>query len=266
MPRLTVRAERWPLAEAFVIARGAKIEAQVVVAEISDGTSRGRGEAVPYARYGESVDSVLAQIASAREALEAGAGRAELQDLLAAGAARNVLDCALWDLDAKRAGVRAWTLAGRARLDPVKTCFTISLGTPEEMAAAARVQARRPMLKLKIGGPDDLAGVAAVRAAAPRTRLIVDANESLSFDDLRRLAPELARLEVQLIEQPLPAGQDAALEGYVSTVPLCADESLHTRADLAACAGRYAAINIKLDKTGGLTEALALAVEGRAAG
>ncbi|RAK60717.1 dipeptide epimerase [Phenylobacterium hankyongense] len=266
MPRLTARAERWPLAEAFVIARGAKTEAEVVVAEISDGACRGRGEATPYARYGESVDSVLAQIASAGDALEAGAGRAELQDLLTAGAARNALDCALWDLDAKRAGVRAWTLAGRARLDPVKTCFTISLGTPKEMAAAAAIQARRPMLKLKIGGPDDLAGVAAVRAAAPRTRLIVDANESLGFDELRRLAPEFARLEVQLIEQPLPVGDDAALDGYVSPVPLCADESLHTRADLAACAGRYAYVNIKLDKAGGLTEALALAQAARTQG
>jgi L-alanine-DL-glutamate epimerase-like enolase superfamily enzyme len=263
---LSVRVERWPLAEAFVISRGSKIEAEVVVAEIADGARRGRGEAVPYARYGETVASVLEQIEDARTRIEVGAGRAELQALLPAGAARNALDCALWDLEAKRAGVRAWTLAGRARLDPVKTCFTISLGLPEAMAEAARANARRPMLKLKIGGPDDLDGVAAVRAAAPLTRLLVDANEALSFDDLRRLAPEFARLDVKLLEQPLPAGEDQALGGYESPIPLCADESLHTRADLAACAGRYALVNIKLDKTGGLTEALALAAEARTLG
>jgi L-alanine-DL-glutamate epimerase-like enolase superfamily enzyme len=263
---LGVRVERWPLAEAFVIARGSKTQAEVVVAEITHGAHRGRAEAVPYARYGETVESVLGQIESVRPRIEAGAGRVELQELLPPGAARNALDCALWDLEAKRAGVRAWTLAGRARLDPVKTCFTISLGSPEDMAQAARANARRPMLKLKIGGPDDVDGVAAVRAAAPRTRLIVDANEALTFDELRRLAPEFARLEVKLLEQPLPAGEDAALAGYASPVPLCADESLHTRAELAACAGRYGLINIKLDKTGGLTEALALAAEARANG
>jgi L-alanine-DL-glutamate epimerase-like enolase superfamily enzyme len=263
---LSARAERWPLAEAFVISRGAKTEAEVVVAEIVDGPHRGRGESVPYARYGETVEGVLNEIEGLRRRIEAGAGRAELQDLLAPGAARNALDCALWDLEAKRAGVRAWTLAGRARLDPVKTCFTISLGAVEDMAGAARAQARRPMLKLKIGGPDDLDAVAAVRSAAPRARLIVDANEALTFEDLRRLAPEFARLDVKLVEQPLPAGEDAALEGYASPVPLCADESLHTRAELAACARRYGLINIKLDKTGGLTEALALAAEARGRG
>jgi len=249
-----------------VISRGAKTEAHVVVAEIVDGPHRGRGEAVPYARYGETVEGVLAQIEGARGAIEAGADRLALQGLLPAGAARNALDCALWDIEAKRAGVRAWTLAGRTRLDPVKTCFTISLGAPGEMAEAARANAGRPMLKLKIGGPDDLEGVAAVRAAAPRARLIVDANEALSFDDLRRLAPEFAGLGVALVEQPLPAGEDADLLGYESPVPLCADESLHTRAELAACAGRYQLVNIKLDKAGGLTEALALAAEARAQG
>ena len=266
MAALAARAERWPLAAAFVIARGSKTEAEVVVAEIADGPHRGRGEAVPYARYGETVEGVLDQIEGVRRIVEAGAGRGELQALLPPGAARNALDCALWDLEAKRAGVRAWTLAGRARLDPVKTCFTISLGPPGEMAEAARANARRPMLKLKIGGADDLGAVAAVHAAAPHARLIVDANEALSFDELRRLAPELARLEVKLLEQPLAAAEDAALEGYESAVPLCADESLHTRAELAACARRYGLVNIKLDKTGGLTEALALAAEARAMG
>ena len=266
MAALAARAERWPLAAAFVISRGAKTEAEVVVAEIADGPHRGRGEAVPYARYGETVEGVLAQIEGLGGRIAAGLGRAELQDLLPPGAARNALDCALWDLEAKRAGVRAWVLTGRAWLDPVKTCFTISLGAPDEMAQAARDNARRPMLKLKIGGPDDLDAVAAVRAAAPRTRLIVDANEALSFEALRRLAPDLARLEVKLLEQPLAAGEDAALEGYQSPVPLCADESLHTRAELADCARRYGLVNIKLDKTGGLTEALALAADARALG
>lgn len=225
----------------------------MVVVEVSDGPHVGRGEAVPYARYGEDVDGVLAQLRGVDPAV----GRAALQDLLPPGAARNALDCALWDLEAKQAGVRAWSLAGVARLDPVKTCLTISLGPPEEMAESAAREARRPMLKLKLGGAD-LAAVEAVRRAAPKTRLIVDANEALSFDQLRRLSPDLARLGVQLIEQPLPAGQDAALDGYASPVPLCADETLHTRADLAACLGRYAYVNVKLDKAGGLTEAMSL--------
>ena len=249
-----------------MISRGSKTEAEVVVAEIAAGAHRGRGEAVPYGRYGETAASVLAQIEGVRAQVEAGLDRAGLQELLPSGAARNALDCALWDLEAKRAGVRAWTLAGRARVDPVKTCFTISLGSAAEMAEAARANARRPILKLKIAGPDDVDAVAAVRNAAPRTRLIVDVNEGLSFDELRRLAPELARLDVKLLEQPLAAGEDAVLEGYESPVPLCADESVHTRAELAVCAGRYGLINIKLDKTGGLTEALALAAEARARG
>ena len=266
MARLSVRVEHWPLKQAFVISRGSKTEAAVVVAEISEGGHGGRGEAVPYARYGETIEDVVRQIEAARARIEHGADRAELQGLLPAGAARNALDCALWDLEAKRTGVRAWSLAGRKRLDPVKTCFTISLAAPEAMAEAARTNARRPILKLKIGERDDLAAVAAVRAAAPRARLIVDANEALTFDELRRLAPELAALDVMLIEQPLKAGEDQALEGYLSPVPLCADESLHTRAELAACARRYSLINIKLDKAGGLTEALALAAEARAMG
>lgn len=263
---LSVRGERWPLAAAFVIARGAKTEAEVIVAEITEGSHRGRGEAVPYGRYGETVDGVLAQLEAARAAIEDGLTRTGLQTALPPGAARNALDCALWDLEAKRSGRRAWEIAGRARLDPVKTCFTISLGDASEMAEAARANARRPMLKLKIGRADDLAAVVAVRAAVPRMRLIVDANEGLRFADLSRMTAELARLEVKLLEQPLPAAEDEALEGFQSPVPLCADESLHTRAELAACASRYAAVNVKLDKAGGLTEALALAAEVRARG
>jgi L-alanine-DL-glutamate epimerase-like enolase superfamily enzyme len=238
----------------------------VVVVELAADGVVGRGEATPYPRYGETVEGVLDQIEAARDEVEAGADRARLQTLLPAGAARNALDCALWDLAAKRGGVRAWTLAGRDRLDPVKTAYTLSLAAPEAMAEAARAAARRPLLKLKIGGPGDLDRVEAVRAAAPRTRLIVDANEALDFEALRRLAPEFARLDVKLVEQPLPAGEDAALEGYACPVPLCADESVHTRAELADAARRYACVNIKLDKAGGLTEALALRDAVRAAG
>lgn len=261
---LNVVDERWPIAGAFTIARGAKTEAHVVVAELVQGGFRGRGEAVPYARYGETVDGVLRAIESVRANLEAGADRQTLQTLLPPGAARNALDCALWDLEAKITGVPAWRTAGRLRLDPVKTCYTLSLDTPQAMAEAARASARRPMLKLKIGGPDDLDRVVAVRDAAPRTRLVVDANEALAFDDLRRLLPDFARLEVKLIEQPLRAEEDEQLEGFDSPVTLCADESLHSRAELAVCARRYGCINIKLDKAGGLTEALALAAAARA--
>ena len=266
MRQLTVREERWPIAGAFVIARGAKTEARVVVAEIADGPHRGRGESTPYPRYGESVEGCLAEVEQVRAAIEAGADRRELQRLLPPGAARNALDCALWDLEARTAGVRAWTLAGIARLDPVQTCFTLSLAPAGEMAEAARAAAHRPMLKLKIGGADDLDRVEAVRAAAPAARLVVDANEALDFDTLRRLAAEFARLGVVLIEQPLPADADGQLEGYASPVPLCADESLHTRAELDACARCYACVNIKLDKAGGLTEALALRAAARARG
>ena len=265
-PRLAAAEERWPLADAFVISRGAKTEARLVVAELFEGEARGRGECTPYERYGETSASVLAEIDSVRPRIEAGCGRDELQTLLGPGAARNALDCALWDLEAKRSGVRAWRTAGRQRLDPVKTAYTISLGPPAEMAEAAARAARRPMLKLKLGGPEDLERVRAVRDAAPRTRLIVDANEAWTFDTLETLAAELARLDVKLIEQPLKAGEDAVLEGYDSPIPLCADESLHSRAELAACARRYACINIKLDKAGGLTEALALAADARSLG
>jgi L-alanine-DL-glutamate epimerase-like enolase superfamily enzyme len=266
MACLSVREERWPIAGAFVISRGSKTEAQVIVAEIADGELTGRGECTPYGRYGETCEGVLGQIEGVRGAIEAGLDRAALQALLPPGAARNAIDCALWDLEAKRAGRPAYVLAGLTRLDPVKTAYTLSLGTPEAMAEQARVNARRPMLKLKIGGSDDLDRVRAVRGAAPRARLIVDANEALDFDALRRLAPELKRLDVKLLEQPLKAGQDEALEGYDSPVLLCADESVHTRAELDACARRYGCVNIKLDKAGGLTEALALTQAAKALG
>ena len=264
--RLSVREEVWPLARPFTISRGSKTEARVIVVDIEDedGRGRGRGESVPYAHYDETVEGVLAQIDAVRDEIETGLDRQRLQTQLPPGAARNAVDCALWDLEAKVAGVRAWTLAGLAEPQPVVTAFTLSLDTPEAMAEAARATADRPLLKLKIGGAHDIDRVRAVRAAAPHARLIVDANEGLSFDELVGLAPEFARLGVELIEQPLPAGADEALENYDSPVTLCADESLHTRADLDLCARRYGAVNVKLDKTGGLTEALALVRDARA--
>ena len=266
MASLQVRVETWPIAGAFVISRGARTETRVVVVEICDGAASGRGESTPNARYGETPEGVVGQIEAVRPAIEAGLDRELLQGLMAHGAARNAIDLALWDLEAKRAGQRAWTLAGLARLDPVKTALTISLAEPQVMAGHARANSRRPMLKLKIGGAHDLERVEAVRRAAPRTRLIVDANEALDFDTLRRLAPELAALDVKLLEQPLPAAEDVQLEGWPSPILLCADESLHTRAELAACARRYGCVNIKLDKAGGLTEALALKQQARAMG
>lgn len=258
--RLTVQAERWPIAGAFTIARGSKTEAHVVVATVEAGGHAGRGESTPYGRYGETVEGVLAQIEGLPDTFD----RAALQSLLPPGAARNAVDCALWDLEAKKAGRPVWQLAGLSEPGPVTTCYTLSLASPQEMGVAARAQAHRPLLKLKIGGPDDLACVEAVRAAAPASALVVDANEGLTFDELRRLAPEFARLGVRMIEQPLPVADDALLEGYVGPVVLCADESLHSRAELGAVAERYGAINIKLDKTGGLTEALALRAQARA--
>lgn len=266
MRSLRVTDERWPIAGAFTIARGSKTEAHVVVASICQGDAIGRGEATPYPRYGETVEGVLGEIESARAAIESGADRAALQRLLPPGAARNALDCALWDLEAKQTGTPVWRRAGMAEPRPAETAYTLSLGTAQAMGAAAKAACARPLLKLKIGGPDDLDRVEAVRLGAPSSRLIVDANEALSFDALQRLAPDFARLGVVTIEQPLKAGEDEELEGYTSPVLLCADESLHSRAELAVCARRYGCINIKLDKTGGLTEALALRTEARAMG
>jgi L-alanine-DL-glutamate epimerase-like enolase superfamily enzyme len=266
MRTLKVQIERWPIAGAFTIARGSKTEAVVVTVEITEDGLTGRGEGTPYPRYGETPQSVVAEIEAERGVIEAGGHRPGLQAVMRPGAARNALDCALWDLKAKREGQSAFVLAGLKRLEPLKTAYTLSLAEPETMAAQARLNARRPLLKLKIGGPGDLDRVQAVREAAPKCRLIVDANEGLTLDELKRLAPEFARLGVMLIEQPLKADEDEALEGYACPVPLCADESLHTRAELALCARRYQVANIKLDKAGGLTEALALKAQAQAAG
>ncbi|MGJ0396955.1 MAG: N-acetyl-D-Glu racemase DgcA [Methylocystis sp.] len=257
--KLTVTVETYPIAGRFVISRGAKTEAVVVTATLTEGRGVGRGECVPYARYGESVESVVATIESARDSIEAGACRADLQRLLPAGAARNALDCALWDLEAKLSGVPAHATAGFEALSPLVTAYTISVGAPDEMRAAAAKAADRPLLKIKLAGEGDEARLAAVRAGAPESILIVDANESWDEDSLVRRLDVCASFGVALVEQPLPAGRDEALARLARPVPICADESAHDRASLAPLKGRYDAINVKLDKTGGLTEALALA-------
>jgi len=258
-PTLRVATERWPIAGAFTISRGAKTEAEVVVAEVSDGLYRGRGECVPYGRYNETAAEVGAVIAALAPQVAAGLDRAALQGLLPAGAARNALDCALWDLAAKRAGRPVHDLAGVAAPAPCVTAYTISLGSPDVMAQAAAKAAGRPLLKVKLGQPGDAARIRAVRAAAPRAELIVDANEGWTAQNLDENLAACADARVTLVEQPLPAADDAALAAFPHPIPVCADESVHDRATLARLAGKYDAVNIKLDKTGGLTEALALA-------
>jgi len=264
--RLTVRLETWPLASAFRISRGAKTEAHVVVAEIVDGPLTGRGEAVPYPRYDETPEGTRAEIEGVRGAVEGGISREGLLEALPPGAARNALDCALWDLEAKQAGRPAWALAGLEKPRPCITAVTLSLDTPEEMGQAAARHAHLPLLKLKVTGEGDLGRIRAVRENAPGARLIVDANEGWTVPMLEEFLPAFAALGVEMVEQPLPAADDAALEGREFALPLCADESCHTRKDLNRLAGRYPMVNIKLDKTGGLTEALALAAEARAMG
>jgi L-Ala-D/L-Glu epimerase len=266
MRRLHAVREVFPIRGVFRISRGARTESVVVAVTIREGDAAGRGECVPYPRYGESVDSVLEQIAQVRAAVEGGAGRDTLQDLLPAGAARNAVDCALWDLEAKRSRRPVWALAGLERPRPLTTAFTLSVDTPAAMEAAARAAAERPLLKLKLTGDGDLDRVAAVRRGAPRARLVVDANEAWTADHYATYARDLAGLGVELIEQPLPAGSDQGLAGIPHPVPVCADESCHDTATLAGIAGCYEAVNIKLDKTGGLTEALRLRAAARAAG
>jgi L-alanine-DL-glutamate epimerase-like enolase superfamily enzyme len=258
---LTVRTERWPIAGAFSISRGAKTEAQVVVVELNDGRRRGRGECVPYARYDETMAGVTTALGAIGNKLAFGLDRIALQQAMPAGAARNALDCAFWDLEAKRAGQPAYELAGLPAPQPLTTAYTISLGTPEVMATAAQAASSRKLLKIKLGGAGDALRIAAVRAAAPRSELIVDANEGWSADNLAVNLAACAAAGVTLVEQPLPSDADAALGSIARPIPVCADESVHDRAGLAALVGRYDAVNIKLDKTGGLTEALAMVQE-----
>jgi len=263
---LSARIERWPIAGAFTISRGAKTEAITVVAEISHGGHTGRGECVPYPRYNETPEATLAALQAMQEPLSQGLDRTALQTAMPAGAARNALDCALLDLEAKSRTQRVWTLLGRPAPRPYTTAFTISLGTPKAMAAATAKAAHRPLLKIKLGGDGDRKRIAAVRKAAPESELIVDANEAWTPDNLERNLHACAELGVTLVEQPLPAANDAALARIKRPIAVCADESVHDRASLSGLRERYDAVNIKLDKTGGLTEALAMADAAHALG
>ena len=260
--QLDVTRDVFRLAQVFTISRGSRTEAKVLTVRVDDGGVTGRGECVPYARYGETLESVTAQI----EGLPGVLTREDLYDLLPPGAARNAVDCALWDLEAKRSGKRVWELAGLPAPGPEITAYTLSLDTPDKMRAQAAKNAFRPLLKIKLGTPDDMPRLEAVRAGAPEAKIIVDANEGWSAEVYADLAPHLVRLGVSLVEQPLPAGQDDALIGMARPVPVCADESCHDRASLPKLTGKYDVINIKLDKTGGLTEALALKEAGLAQG
>ena len=265
MPLTAIDAheQSWPLDKPFRISRGTRTEARVVVVTVSDGEHIGRGEGVPIKRYNQSPASVLAQIESIKRGQSL--DRQQLQKLLPAGAARNALDCALWDLEAKISGKRAWELAKIPLAHEVETSFTISLDTPAAMAAAAKTNA--PILKLKLGGDDlDLARVEAVRGAAPGARLLIDANESWTHDHYCKIVPSLHQFGIELIEQPFPADADKVLETLDHPIPVCADESCHTTADLPRLTNRYEMLNIKLDKTGGLTEALLLTEHAREAG
>ena len=265
MLTIDAREEIWPLKEPFRISRGSRTEAQVVVVTVSDGQYTGRGEGVPIRRYNQTCASVIAQIESIQSVRDL--DRDKLQQLPTPGAACNALDCALWDLEAKRSGKRVWELANIPIVSEVETSFTISLDTPERMAASAKANSNRPILKLKLGGDEfDLQRVEAVREAAPASRLLIDANESWSPEHYRKIVPTLKELGVELIEQPFPADADEALETLDHPIPICADESCHTTADLPSLKNRYEVVNVKLDKTGGLTEALSLCERARESG
>jgi L-Ala-D/L-Glu epimerase len=256
---LSARIERWPIAGSFTISRGAKTEAVTVVAEVSRDGHTGRGECVPYPRYGETPEATLGALQVMQEPLSRGFDRLALQAAMPPGAARNALDCALLDLEAKISGKRVWDLLGRPAPTACITAYTISLGTPETMAAATARAAHRPLLKIKLGGDGDGARIAAVRKAAPDSELIVDANEAWTSANLEQNLRDCAQAGVTLVEQPLPAGRDEALKGIHRPIAVCADESVHDRASLEGLRERYDAVNIKLDKTGGLTEALVMA-------
>jgi L-alanine-DL-glutamate epimerase-like enolase superfamily enzyme len=265
-PTLDVRIERFPIAGSFTISRGAKTEAVTVVAEISAGGLSGRGECVPYPRYGETPEAALGALRAMQEAVAGGLDREGLQAAMPAGAARNALDCALIDLETKQLGKRAWDLLGRPEPRACTTAYTISLGSPETMAAATAMAAHRPLLKIKLGGDGDGERIAAVRRAAPNSELIVDANEAWTPSNVEQHLAACADVGVTLVEQPLPAGWDEALGRIRRPVRVCADESVHDRQSLEGLRGRYDAVNIKLDKTGGLTEALAMADSAKALG
>lgn len=249
---INVSRDVFPLAQTFTISRGSKTHAHVLTVRITRGGVTGWGECVPYARYGESLESVTAQI----ESLPEGITRAALQSALAPGAARNAVDCALWDLEAKLAGQRVWQLAGLPEPGPKVATYTLSLDTPEAMRTMAASHAHRPVLKIKLGTPDDMPRLEAVRQGAPLSKILIDANEGWTPEIYTELAPHLVRLGVSLVEQPLPAGQDDMLAEIARPLPVCADESCFDAASLPALKGRYDMVNLKLDKTGGLTEGL----------
>lgn len=259
---ITATTHTFRLAQVFTISRGSKTEARVITATVTRGGITGHGECVPYARYGETPESVLSQIATLPPKID----RTALQQALPAGAARNAVDCALWDWQAKASGKRVWQLANLPAPRPCLTAFTLSLDTPDAMRAAAQANAHRPILKIKLGTPDDMPRLEAVRQGAPKSRILIDANEGWTAEIYADLAPHLVRLGVALVEQPLPAGADDSLAEIARPLPVCADESCHDRASLPALRGKYDVVNIKLDKTGGLTEALALRDAARAAG
>ncbi|ESY50661.1 N-acetyl-D-Glu racemase DgcA [Mesorhizobium sp. RSR380A] len=255
---ISVEAERFPIAGTFTISRGSKTEAEVITCTISDGDNRGWGECVPYKRYGETMEGVRDAIEAMRRQIEGGISRKELLDAMPAGAARNAIDCALWDLEAKISGVAVADAIHVVPLSALETAYTLSLGEPEAMAAQARANAGRPLLKVKIGGDNDLARIRAVTEAAPDSRIILDANEGWTDANIIENLAFAAEHGIALIEQPLPAGHDAILRHIAHPVPICADESLHEAKDLEALVGLYDAVNIKLDKSGGLTAALTL--------
>jgi L-alanine-DL-glutamate epimerase-like enolase superfamily enzyme len=261
-----ISVERWPIAGTFTISRGSKTEAAIVLCTLSDGTFTGRGECVPYARYGESLDSVCEEIERLRGALANGATRDDLPALIGAGAARNAVDCALWDLEAKRSDKTVADVLGLSPLHDLTTAVTVSFGDAQTMAAAARNFADRPLIKVKVGGENDAERIRAVADAAPSSRIILDANEGWSDDNIVENMSAAAKAGVVLIEQPLPAGKDAILTKIPHPVPICADESAHGTDDLHTLLGRYDSINIKLDKTGGLTEALRMQKRARELG
>ncbi|QDL93025.1 L-Ala-D/L-Glu epimerase [Paroceanicella profunda] len=264
--KLSVSRDTFPIDGVFTISRGSRTEQQVIRVALERGGLTGQGECTPYARYGETMDSVEEEIRRISPLLAEGLDRHALLNVLPAGAARNAVDCALWDLEAKEAGKPVWALAGLSAPEPVVTAYTLSLADPETMRAKAAQNAHRPLLKVKLGGEGDMARLEAVRAGAPDATIIVDANEGWTAESYAELAPALLRLGVSMVEQPLPAGNDAALAEIARPLPVCADEACHDRATLAGLKGKYDMINIKLDKTGGLTEALALRDAARAEG
>ncbi|CAG9001489.1 MAG: L-Ala-D/L-Glu epimerase [Candidatus Celerinatantimonas neptuna] len=255
--QLQIYQQSWPIDGVFAISRGSRTEAKVILVELSEGGFTGRGECVPYARYNETLDSVTTQINNLTSALDNELTRDELANLLQPGAARNALDCALWDLECKRRGQSIWSILGITP-KPLTTAYTLSLDTPENMQQKVIQHRERPLFKLKLAGQGDLERVSAVRQGAPNARIIVDANEGWDEHIYRQIVPELVKLNVEMIEQPLPAKDDYILEKLEHPIPLCADESCHVSSDLPRLIGRYEMINIKVDKAGGLTEALIL--------